>query len=163
VLAIAPFGTRGFAKLGAVTIPTVPGREADALATDPQVAAAVATERPLIVVGERLATSPRALSAAAALAARAKAKLAWVPRRAWVRRRAGDRGAVEAGCLPNLLPGGRPVVEALARAELAGEWDLAAGVLPSSVGRDTDAIVAAAAHGRLAGLIVAGVDPGDLA
>ena len=30
------------------------------------------------------------------------ARLAWVPRRA------GDRGAVEAGCLPSLLPGGRP-------------------------------------------------------
>ena len=30
------------------------------------------------------------------------ARIAWVPRRA------GDRGAVEAGALPNLLPGGRP-------------------------------------------------------
>ncbi len=34
------------------------------------------------------------------------ARLVWVPRRA------GDRGAVETGCLPNLLPGGRPVIDA---------------------------------------------------
>ncbi len=46
---------------------------------------------------------PGGLSAAAALAARTGARLAWVPRRA------GDRGALDAGCLPNLLPGGRPV------------------------------------------------------
>ena len=55
---------------------------------------------------------------------RTGAKLAWVPRRA------GDRGAVDAGCLPNLLPGGRPVTDAAARAELAGAWDLAAGRHP---------------------------------
>ena len=42
------------------------------------------------------------------LAARTGARLAWVPRRA------GDRGAVEAGCLPNLLPGGRPVTDTAA-------------------------------------------------
>ena len=34
------------------------------------------------------------------------ARLAWVPRRA------GERGAVEAGTLPGLLPGGRPVEDA---------------------------------------------------
>ncbi|HKD98818.1 MAG TPA: NADH-quinone oxidoreductase subunit G [Micromonosporaceae bacterium] len=157
VVAVAPFVSRGFEKLSAKLVSTVPGREAEALASDPAVQAALATERPLLIVGERLATSPRALSVAAELAGRPSVKLAWVPRRA------GDRGAVEAGCLPNLLPGGRPVSEAAARAELAGEWNLAAGVLPSSVGRNTDGIVAAAASGRLGGLVVGGVDPGDLA
>ena len=157
VVAIAPYASRGFEKLGATVVPTAPGHEAETLDTSEAVADALGTERALIIVGERLATSPRALSAAAALADRTGAKLAWVPRRA------GDRGAVEAGCLPNLLPGGRPVTDAAARAELATEWDLGAGVLPSAVGRDADAIVAAAADGRLGALIVAGVDPDDMA
>ena len=39
---------------------------------------------------------------------RAAGRDAPAPGSAWVPRRAGDRGAVEAGCLPNLLPGGRP-------------------------------------------------------
>jgi NADH-quinone oxidoreductase subunit G len=155
--ALAPYASRGLDKLRANVIPTVPGREAEALATDEAVTAALATERPLLIVGERLATAPRALSAAAALATRTAAKLAWVPRRA------GDRGALEAGCVPNLLPGGRPVTEAAARAEIAAEWDLGAGVLPSAPGRDTDGIIAAAASGKIGALIVAGVDPADLA
>ena len=157
VIAVAPFAARGFEKLSATVATTVPGREAEVLSTDEAVSSALGTERALIIVGERLATSPGALSAAAELADRTGAKLAWVPRRA------GDRGAVEAGCLPTLLPGGRPVADAAARAEMASEWDLAAGVLPSAPGRDTDGIVAAAASGKLRGLLVAGVDPGDLA
>ncbi|EUA23413.1 hypothetical protein I553_5566 [Mycobacterium xenopi 4042] len=56
----------------------------------------------MIMVGERLATVPGGLSAAARLADATGARLAWVPRRA------GERGALEAGALPNLLPGGRP-------------------------------------------------------
>ena len=36
-------------------------------------------------------------------------------------------------------------------------------MLPSQVGRDTDGIIAAAAAGQLGALLVAGVDPGDLA
>jgi NADH-quinone oxidoreductase subunit G len=157
VIAVAPFASRGFDKLSAAVVATVPGREAEVLSTDEAVSSALGTGRALIIVGERLATSPGALSAAAALADRTGAKLAWVPRRA------GDRGAVEAGCLPTLLPGGRPVADAAARAEMASEWDLAAGVLPSAPGRDTDGIIAAAASGKLRGLLVAGVDPGDLA
>jgi NADH-quinone oxidoreductase subunit G len=80
-----------------------------------------------------------------------------------VPRRAGDRGAVDAGCLPNLLPGGRLVSDAAARAELAGAWDLEAGVIPSQVGKDTNAILAAAAGSRMGALVVAGVDPADVA
>ncbi len=156
VHALAPFVSKGFEKLSANVVITVPGREAEALATNEAVAEALKTERPLIIVGERLGQAPRALSAAAALAVRTTAKLAWVPRRA------GDRGALEAGCMPNLLPGGRPVGEAAARAELAEKWGLAAGVLPSSVGRDTDGIIADAASGKIGALIVAGVDPADL-
>ena len=98
---------------------------------------------------------PGALSAAADLAARTGARLAWVPRRA------GDRGAVEAGCLPNLLPGGRPVADASARVDVAAAWGVES--LPAKAGRDGDAIVAALAKGDLGGLVIGGVDPDDTA
>ncbi|GHJ50547.1 NADH-quinone oxidoreductase [Catellatospora sp. TT07R-123] len=152
VTSVAPFLTRGSEKAGASLAECVPGQEPAVLSNlegiDPGT---------VILVGERLATVRGGFSAAAALAARTGAKLAWVPRRA------GDRGAVDAGCLPNLLPGGRSVADAAARAELSGAWGVAAGVIPSKPGRDTDAILAAAAAGKLGALVVAGVDPSDLA
>ncbi len=161
VRALAPFATRGLTKLGATVHTATPGEEARLLAEDTEIAGALrgtdGSGTPVLLVGERLATVPGALSAAAELAERTGAKLAWVPRRA------GDRGAVDAGCLPNLLPGGRPVTDPVARAELAGAWDLPAGIIPSQVGRDTDGILAAAADGAIGALVVAGVDPGDLA
>ncbi|MFC3739642.1 NADH-quinone oxidoreductase subunit G [Paractinoplanes deccanensis] len=157
VTAVAPYLTRGFTKMGASLVAAVPGEEARLLAEDPAIAAALAEPGAVLIVGERLATVPGGLSAAAALAGRAGARLAWVPRRA------GDRGAVDAGCLPNLLPGGRPVSDPAARAELSMAWKTETGALPSVAGRDTDAIIAAAASGDLGGLLVAGVDPGDLA
>jgi NADH-quinone oxidoreductase subunit G len=157
VVAVAPFATRGLEKLGATLVGAVPGDEARLLAEDPGLAEALSTDGALLFVGERLATVPGGLSAAAALADRTGARLAWVPRRA------GDRGAVDAGCLPNLLPGARPVSEAAARAELSGVWGLEAGIIPGTPGRDTDGIIAAAAAGRIGALVVAGVDPADLA
>ncbi|GAA4596162.1 NADH-quinone oxidoreductase subunit G [Actinoplanes octamycinicus] len=157
VTAVAPHLTRGFEKLGAALVAAVPGDEARLLNTDPAVAAALTEPGSVLLVGERLATVPGGLSAAAALAARTGARLAWVPRRA------GDRGALDAGCLPNLLPGGRPVGDPAARAELAVSWSVDAGVLPSRPGRDVDAIIEAAADGTLGGLLVGAVDPGDLA
>ncbi|MDF9714698.1 molybdopterin-dependent oxidoreductase, partial [Nocardioides sp. ChNu-99] len=75
--------------------------------------------------------------------------------------RAGDRGALEAGCLPTLLPGGRPVADPAARVDAATAWGV--GSLPETPGRDTDGIVAAAAAGELAGLVVGGVAGEDLA
>jgi NADH-quinone oxidoreductase subunit G len=155
-IAVAPFATRGYSKIGAVMVPTVPGAEASVLAESGLIRAALSEPGAILFVGERLASVPGGLSAAADLAAETGAKLAWVPRRA------GDRGALEAGCLPNLLPGGLPVSEAGARAELAHAWQLEAGVLPHAPGKDTDAIVAAAHRGALGGLVVAGVDPADL-
>jgi NADH-quinone oxidoreductase subunit G len=154
--AVAPFASRGLEKIGATVLTAGPGDEARALG-DAALAQALRTDGAVLIVGERLASVPGGLSAAARLAEQTGAKLAWVPRRA------GDRGAVDAGCLPNLLPGGRVVTDAAARAELAGAWDLEAGIIPSAVGRDTDAIVAAAAAGRLGALVVAGVDPSDTA
>ncbi|MEU8329439.1 NADH-quinone oxidoreductase subunit G [Micromonospora sp. NPDC048839] len=157
VYALAPFATRGLEKLGAKLARVVPGEEASVLAEHATVAEALSAPGAILIVGERLASVPGGLSAAADVARRTGAKLAWVPRRA------GDRGAVDAGCLPNLLPGGRLVNEPAARAELGEAWDIPAGVIPSQAGRDTDGILNAAANGQLGALVVGGVDPADLA
>jgi NADH-quinone oxidoreductase subunit G len=156
VHAVAPFATPGLEKLGATVIPAVPGDEALVLGSSAELRAALGQPGAVLVAGERLATVQGGFSAAAALAAETGAKLAWVPRRA------GDRGAVDAGCLPNVLPGGRPVVDAAARAEIGDAWGIKSGTFPGSVGRDTDAIIAAAATGKVGALVVAGVDPSDL-
>ncbi len=153
VVAVAPWASRGLTKLAGTVVPTVPGDEAaalDGLHDDDRL------RRPgaVILVGERLATSPGALSAAVRLAAATGARLAWIPRRA------GERGAIEAGALPNLLPGGRPVDDAAARAEVARSWYISA--LPDTPGRDTAAILSTAASGHLAALLVGGVELGDL-
>ncbi|WP_028657195.1 NADH-quinone oxidoreductase subunit G [Nocardioides sp. J54] len=151
VVAVAPYTTRGLEKLSARLVPTLPGDEAAALtALGSELDAAT-----VVLAGERLATVPGALTAAAAVAATTGARLAWVPRRA------GDRGALEAGCLPTLLPGGRPVADATARVDLATAWGV--GSLPEAPGRDADAILAALAAGELGGLVVGGVDPDDTA
>jgi NADH-quinone oxidoreductase subunit G len=156
VHAVAPLTTRGLSKLGALVLPTVPGDEGHVLSTSSELRLALGQAGAILFVGERLATVPGGLSAALALAAETGAKLAWVPRRA------GDRGAVDAGCLPNLLPGGRPVNDAVARAELGDAWRVKAGTISGSIGRDTDGIIEAAAAGRVGALVVAGVDPADL-
>ncbi|VXC19862.1 NADH-quinone oxidoreductase subunit G [Nocardioides sp. AX2bis] len=155
VVSVAPFATRGLEKLDGRLVPTAPGEEAAALAALVEQGEFGVDKHAVVLLGERLATSPGAFSAAAALAARTGARLAWVPRRA------GDRGAVETGCLPGLLPGGRPVVDPAARVDAAAAWGVP--TLPEAVGRDADAIVAAAAAGDLAGLVVGGVDPDDTA
>ena len=108
----------------------------------------------VILAGERLAETPGALSALTRLAAASGASLAWVPRRA------GERGAVEAGALPDLLPAGRPVADAAARAEVARTWGVAS--LPAERGRDGGQILAAALAGDTDALVVAGVDPADM-
>ncbi|ODR18779.1 NADH-quinone oxidoreductase subunit G [Mycolicibacterium porcinum] len=153
VLAVAPLASRGLTKMAGTLIPTVPGTEAaalEALASDERL------RRPgaVILVGERLATSPGALSATLRLAAATGARIGWIPRRA------GERGAVEAGALPNLLPGGRPVADADARAQTAAAWNTSD--LPATAGRDTSAILAAAGDGMLSALIVGGVEVTDL-
>jgi NADH-quinone oxidoreductase subunit G len=155
-ISVAPFVSRGLEKLGGTVVLTPPGGEPERLRDFGLIREALTEPGAILFVGERLANVPGGLSAAAALAADTGAKLAWVPRRA------GDRGALEAGCLPNLLPGGRPVAEAAARSELATAWELDASALPSTPGRDGDAIIEAARTGQLGGLLVAGVDPADL-
>jgi len=153
VKSIAPFATRGLTKMKGTLIECAPGAEAaalDNLADD----AHLKLPGALILVGERLAGAPGALSAASRLAAATGARLAWVPRRA------GERGAVEAGALPGLLPGGRPLSDASAREQTATAWNVAE--LPTADGRDTSAILAAARDGELGALLIGGVELADL-
>ncbi|MEV5594783.1 NADH-quinone oxidoreductase subunit G [Streptomyces sp. NPDC052496] len=161
---LAPYATRGLVKAGGTLLPAAPGTETewlDALAGGvglegggQAAAEALRGAGAVIVVGERLAAVPGALTAAVRAAAATGARLVWIPRRA------GERGAVEAGALPGLLPGGRPATDPRARDEVAAAWGVAG--LPQRHGRDTGQIVAAAAAGELSALLVAGVDPADL-
>ncbi len=155
VVSIAPYASWGLRKLAGQLVATRPGDEPAALSSLLGHADFGVDETTVILVGERLATVPGALSAAAELARKSGARLAWVPRRA------GDRGAVEAGCLPNLLPGGRPVADPAARVDAATTWGVDS--LPEATGRDADAIVAAITAGEVGGLVVGGVDPDDTA
>jgi NADH-quinone oxidoreductase subunit G len=162
--ALATHATRGLDKAGGILLPAAPGTEPewlDALAggvglDEAGRAAAEALRAPgaAILVGERLAAVPGALTAALRLATATGATLAWIPRRA------GERGAVEAGALPGLLPGGRPLTDPRARDEVARLWGLPA--LPTRFGRDTGQILQAAAGGELAALVVGGVEVADL-
>ncbi len=155
VWSIAALQSGGLHKLGGTLLPTRPGDEATVLGDLPAaVTEALGTAGAIILVGERLASSPGALSAAAALAERSGAKLVWVPRRA------GERGAIDAGALPSLLPGGRSLADTAGRAEVEAVWG---APVPAQPGRDVDAILQAAADGSLAALVVGAVDPADTA
>src|SRR5690606_23979224 len=124
---LAPYLSNGARKHGAQLIKTVPGAEAATLNELPAEVQLDADS--VILVGERAALSSGTLTAVLALSRSTGARIAWVPRRA------GDRGAVEAGCLPNLLPGGRPVTDAAARVDLASTWGLSD--VPALPGRDS--------------------------
>ncbi|WP_411574309.1 NADH-quinone oxidoreductase subunit G [Streptomyces fradiae] len=162
--AIAPYATRGLGKAGGTLLPAAPGTETewlDALAAGDgldgpgaDAAGALRAEGAVIVVGERLAGVPGALTAAVRAATATGARLVWVPRRA------GEPGAVWAGALPSLLPGGRPATDPRAREEVAAVWGVRE--LPHRYGRDTGRIVEAAATGELPSLLVGGVDVADL-
>ncbi|MFJ3934188.1 MULTISPECIES: NADH-quinone oxidoreductase subunit G [unclassified Streptomyces] len=162
--ALATHATRGLTKAGGTLLPAAPGTETewlDALASGvgldergAEAAEALRAEGSVLLVGERLAGVPGALTAALRTAAATGARLVWIPRRA------GERGAVEAGALPSLLPGGRPATDPRAREETAEAWRVRE--LPHRYGRDTGQILTAAATGELAALLVAGVEVADL-
>ncbi|MCH7232833.1 NADH-quinone oxidoreductase subunit G [Glycomyces sp. L485] len=156
---LAPFATRGTRKLDANLVEGLPGEEAELLEAwrhSGVVHDALNESGAVILLGERLATVEGAFSAAVKLANATGARLAWVPRRA------GDRGAVETGCLPNLLPGGGLADYAADREQLAEYWG-AEAPLPGADGRHAWQILQAAADGELDGLLVGGVDPYDFA
>ena len=141
VVAMSPVRTRGMDKMHAEWWGVQPGGEAaalqQALSGDQATAGTIeALRQPgaVILVGERMAGVPGALSAVAELASRTGARIGWVPRRA------GERGALDAGALAGLLPGGRPIDDARARDEVAAVWGIDPTALPTS-GRSRDALV----------------------
>ena len=93
------------------------------------------TEKSVVIIGERAAEVSGAISTAVAAAKSSNAKLAWIPRRA------GERGALFAGAIGTLLPGGRPVTDAAARVDIQSAWGV--NGLPSQPGRSTDEILTA--------------------
>ncbi len=136
----------------------VPGGEAaaiDGIAKHaPDLDTALAGDGAVVLVGERAAEIPGLFSALHELAERTGVRIAWIPRRA------GDRGALQAGCVPTLLPGGRRVSDDAARVLIENAWGVP---IPATPGRDTTAILQAVAARELGGLLVGGVDPYDVA
>ncbi|MGO1050407.1 NADH-quinone oxidoreductase subunit G [Crossiella sp. CA198] len=156
VFHLGQYTTPAVRKTFGTLIPAVPGGEPAALRSLPADAdTSLRNKGAVLLLGARAVEVPGLISAAVELATATGATLAWIPRRA------GERGAVEAGALPTLLPGGRPVTDADARAEIELAWGVDAGSLPATAGRDAAGILAAAADGALDALLVGGVDPGD--
>ena len=148
VTSIATKGSIAMDKLKADFIKVAPGGEAAA------VAGVALTTKSVILVGERASESAGLISAAVALAEKSGAKLAWIPRRA------GERGALEAGAFPTLLPGGRPVADSAARVDIAAAWGVDS--LPATPGRTTHQIIEALGNQELDAVVVGGVDAHDL-
>jgi NADH-quinone oxidoreductase subunit G len=184
VFSVARLAGRGLEKMSGTLIAAGPGDEVavltglagDLLASDAVPDAAernrlgmlLRTPGAVLMVGERAAQTPGLLTAVAALADATGARAAWVPRRA------GERGALDAGALGTVLPGGRPLADPAARAEVEAAWGVP---IPTTPGRDTSGILAAVAPPvsedeepvevqegprGLAGLLVAGVEITDL-
>ncbi|MDN6623713.1 MAG: NADH-quinone oxidoreductase subunit G, partial [Acidipropionibacterium jensenii] len=154
--------TRGSLKMGATLEPCLPGDEDAALVR--LIEGGAVDEHTIVLVGERAAASPGALTAVVDAVRVSGAPLAWVPRRA------GEGGAVEAGCLPGLVPGGRPVTAPVARVEMGAIWS--ARTLPATIGLDAQQMLAAVlqpqgeeleAEPAIGALMVSGVQPRDFA
>jgi NADH-quinone oxidoreductase subunit G len=120
VVSIAPFTTPSVTKTYGSLVRCPPGQEPAALD------ALNLPDGAIVLVGERLASVAGGFSAVARLIERSGARVAWVPRRA------GERGALEAGLLPE--PGARDLAE----------------ILDAAYERTID------------GLVVGAIDPADL-
>lgn len=146
ITAIAPYLSRGLEKINAEVVATKPGDEAKVLR------GLKIAQDSIILVGERAAATEGTLSAVIEVAEKTNSKLSWIPRRA------GERGAVEVGALPNLLPGARPVTESSARSEVGAIWGVNGSDIPSKPGRNHAEIIQAAINGELKALVIAGLD-----
>jgi NADH-quinone oxidoreductase subunit G len=157
VVHLGQWTTSSVRKTSGELLACVPGQEAAAIEGiakhAPDLDEALSGEHAVVLVGERAASVPGLFSALHDLVERTGVRLAWIPRRA------GDRGALETGCVPGLLPGGRRVGDDAARVAVENAWGVP---LPSAPGRDATAILTAAAARDLGGLLVGGVDPYDL-
>ena len=142
----AVFASRGSKKLGAKLISSL--NEVSGL-----------TEKSVILLGERAAEIAGVISVAVSTSEKSGAKLAWIPRRA------GEPGAVLAGAISTLLPGGRPVSDAAARVDVQSVWGVKQ--LPTAPGKNTNEILEALAknkddEGALDAVVVGGIDPMDI-
>lgn len=167
VFAITSVATKGLAKLNSQNILVRPGDETklinDALAqwsNNPdklveKLHNQISKPGSIIFVGERAAVIPGLLSSVLEFAKATGAKLAWIPRRA------GERGAVEIGLLPNLLPGGRHISDKASIAELAGVWGVEEKDIPQNPGLDAAGIIDAAIAGKIKALVLAGLEIKD--
>ncbi|KAA9151614.1 NADH-quinone oxidoreductase subunit G [Amycolatopsis acidicola] len=157
IVHLGQWTTSSVRKTSGELLACTPGTEPAALDAlgdhAPDLHSALGEDGAVILVGERAAEVPGLFAAVDKLSARTGAKVAWIPRRA------GDRGALEAGAAPTLLPGGRAVSSADDRGEVGAAWGVTISEKP---GRDTSGMLAAAADGSLSGLVVGGVDPNDL-
>ncbi|UOZ09526.1 NADH-quinone oxidoreductase subunit G [Amycolatopsis sp. WQ 127309] len=157
VVHLGQWTTSSVRKTSGELLACVPGQEPAAIEGiakhAPDLDEALSGENAVVLVGERAASVPGLFSALHDLVERTGVRLAWIPRRA------GDRGALETGCVPGLLPGGRRVGEDAARVAVENAWGVP---LPSAPGRDATEILKAAAGRELGGLVVGGVDPYDL-
>ncbi|MGS0688838.1 NADH-quinone oxidoreductase subunit G [Nakamurella sp. GG22] len=183
VFSVSSVLSAGLHKLSGTLVGAVPGTEpsvlaglagetlADAGVPDAaernRLGAALRTPGAVVLVGERAAQTPGLLSAVSSLVDATGAQLAWVPRRA------GERGALDAGAIGSVLPGGRPLSDPAARAEVEAAWGAS---IPETPGRDTAGILAAVgiaepdlaedaaepAEPGLAGLVIGGVEISDL-
>ncbi len=145
VTTIAALASRGSQKLKANLIKTAAGNEVSAINSISGL-----TGKSVVLVGERAAETQGALSAVAKLVKESGAKLGWVPRRA------GERGAIAAGALPNLLPGARPIEDASARVDIAAAWSVDS--VPTTAGMSTEEII----NSDLQAILIGGVDPMDI-
>ena len=148
VTAVATKQSIAMDKLKAEFVKVAPGAEGGAVST------LSLTPKSVILVGERASESAGVFSAVASLASKSGAKIAYIPRRA------GERGALEAGAIGNLLPGGRPVTDAGARVDIAAAWGIDS--LPAQIGRTTSQIIDALSQNELDAVVVGGVDALDL-
>ena len=142
---IAPLASRGSEKLKANLIKTTSGNEAQAISSISGL-----TKKSVVLVGERISETEGALSAVVKLVNDSGAKLGWVPRRA------GERGAVLAGAIANLLPGNRPITDSAARVDIATAWSVDS--IPTEQGMNTDEMI----NSDLQSLVIGGVDPMDI-
>ena len=152
IASVGAVRSRGSEKVAAEMVWARPGSEAAALNALPaDLVEQLSAPGAVILVGERAASSAGTLSAVSALAQRTGAALAWVPRRA------GERGALDAGALAGLLPSGRPLSDATARADVTQVW----GVEPPAPGLAGEALLSAAAAGDIDAFVVGAVELAD--
>jgi NADH-quinone oxidoreductase subunit G len=104
----------------------------------------------VVLAGPRPLQSPGSVEAISRLAAHFGATFGLLCRRA------NDRGALRAGLHPALLPGGRRIAVADERRALEDAWGQA---IPPEPGRDTAAILEAAARREIDVLFLVGSDP----